>query len=516
MSSINGNRIAKNTIILYTRMIVVMAISLFTSRVFLEILGNENYGIYNVVGGIVGLLGFLINSFGTVTQRYLNTSIGKKDDILLRKVFSSCLTVHLIIAIICIIAGETIGIWFLNTQLNIPIERMYAAHWVFQLSIAGIALTLISMPYESAIISHEKISIYSYYSIIDVVLKLVILYILSLSNKDKLIIYALLLFLVNLLSKLFCITYSRIKFKECKIHIHLNTDLLKEISRFSFWMICSSLSLVLSIQGVTILMNIFGGPIANAARAIAVQVQSAVQGFVTNFTIAANPQMIQSYSSGKTDDAMNLAFNVSKLSFCLMSIIVTPIIFHMNYILNIWLISPPPLTNIFTSLLLIEISLKPLYEPIGLLVQASSKIKGFQIMVSGLFLLVFISTYISYSIGMPLYTTYAIGIIITIMGIISRAYYANKLIGFPFTHFIKSVFLRVIVFTSFISILYIINESIIPQETSFLNFILRVIILELIIIFLIWQICLSKENKQTLVQKLLLIKNKIVSKVRFI
>lgn len=495
MTTINKKRIAKNTFMLYFRMIIVMVVSLYTSRIFLAILGNEDFGIYNVVGGIIGLFAFITNSFGTVTQRYLNTYIGKGNAHELKKVFASCLSVHLGIALIYVILGETIGLWFVQNKLVIPYDRMYAALWVFQISIVSIVISLFTMPFQSAMISHEKISVYSYYSIIDITLKLVILYLLKIATYDKLIVYALLMLAVNLISNLFCIVYCLIKFPECRIRINLNKSLIKEITSFSGWMTFSTFCLMLSVQGVSILMNLFGGPIANAARAVAVQIQTAVQGFVTNFTVAANPQMIQSYSSGNIKDSMNLSCNVGKLSFYLMSVIVTPIIFNIDYILNLWLVNPPEFTSIFTQLLLIEMTFRTFHDPIGLLVQASGKIKIYQLIIGVLFGVIFICTYISYKLGAPLYVTYLWGIIIAVSGTIIRVWYAKKLLDYPFHFFIINIFSKACVFAFLLCGVYYLKQYIIPVTDTFNQFIVQSLLIEAILIIFIWFFALTKDNK---------------------
>ena len=290
-TSENNKRIAKNTLVLYVRMIFLLCISLFTSRVVLNMLGVEDYGIYNVVGGIVAMFGFLNGSMSSATQRYITFALGKGDMKRLKTVFSTTLQIHTLIAIIIVLLGESIGLWFLYHKMQIPAERMDAAFWVLQCSVVSTVVMIISVPYNSDIIAHEKMSAFAYFSILEALLKLLIAYMLVVSPYDKLVIYAILLLLVEVLLRFCYSIYCNKYFEESKYHHVWDKALFKEMTFFASWSIFGNFASVLFGQGLNILLNVFFGPAINAARGIAVQVQGVIQQFVTNFQMALNPQI---------------------------------------------------------------------------------------------------------------------------------------------------------------------------------------------------------------------------------
>lgn len=282
-SSDNNKRIAKNTLLLYFRMLFMMAVSLFTSRVVLNTLGVEDYGIYNVVGGVVAMFGFINGSMSSATQRYITFALGKGDKENLQKVFCTALQIHVLIAVLIVVLGETVGLWFMYTQMQIPTDRMDAAFWVLQRSIASTVIMIISVPYNADIVAHEKMSAFAYISILEAVLKLAVVYMLVVFSSDKLILYAFLILAVQLLIRLCYSRYCNRHFEESKYRHVWDKSLFKEMTGFAGWSMFGNLSSVLFSQGLNMLLNVFFGPVVNAARAVAVQVQSAIQQFVTNF-----------------------------------------------------------------------------------------------------------------------------------------------------------------------------------------------------------------------------------------
>lgn len=290
-TSANNKRIAKNTLMLYIRMLFTMAVSLFTSRVVLNTLGVEDYGIQNVVGGVISMFTFINGGMVSSTQRYLNFEIVKGNADRLRSVFNTALQIHALIALVIIILGETVGLWFLLEKLVIPEERMTAAMWVYQCSIIACAVNILSVPYNADIIAHEKMSAFAYISILDVTLKLVIVYLLVVSPIDKLIAYAILTLLVQLLIRYVYTRYCNKHFQESFVEWRFNKPLFKEMLSFAGWSFLGNLAAILYTQGLNMMLNIFFGPVVNAARGIAVQVQSAVHQFVSGFQTALNPQI---------------------------------------------------------------------------------------------------------------------------------------------------------------------------------------------------------------------------------
>ena len=323
----NNKCIAKNTSMLYIRMLLTMAVTLYTSRVILNTLGVEDYGIYNVVGGFVAMMGFLNNSMAVATQRFLSFEIGKKSNSQFSRVFSMSMSIHILIALVILVLAETVGLWFVKTQLTIPIERMGAALWVFHFSILAFIVNVISVPYNATIIAHERMNVFAWVSIIDVSLKLLIVFILQWFGYDKLKFYALLMFGVALIIRLIYGSYCSRKFVESKFHFYWDKSLFKTIMSFAGWSLWGGAASVLHSQGVNILLNIFFGPAINAARGIAYQIQGAVNSFVSNFQIAINPQIIKSYASSKIEYMHQLIFQGAKYSFYLLFALSLPILF---------------------------------------------------------------------------------------------------------------------------------------------------------------------------------------------
>lgn len=317
-TSANNKRIAKNTLMLYIRMLFTMAVSLFTSRVVLNTLGVEDYGIQNVVGGVISMFTFINGGMVSSTQRYLNFEIVKGNADRLRSVFNTALQIHALIALVIIILGETVGLWFLLEKLVIPEERMTAAMWVYQCSIIACAVNILSVPYNADIIAHEKMSAFAYISILDVTLKLVIVYLLVVSPIDKLIAYAILTLLVQLLIRYVYTRYCNKHFQESFVEWRFNKPLFKEMLSFAGWSFLGNLAAILYTQGLNMMLNIFFGPVVNAARGIAVQVQSAVHQFVSGFQTALNPQITKNYASGDLEQMHSLMFRSARFSFLLL------------------------------------------------------------------------------------------------------------------------------------------------------------------------------------------------------
>lgn len=335
-------------------MILVMLVSLYTSRVILAKLGVEDYGIYNVVGGIVAMFSFLNSSMATSTQRYLTYALGKNDNELLKNVFAISLNIHIVIAIFIIILAETFGLWMLNTHLVIPPDRLMAANWVFQLSILTFSINIIQVPYNASIIAHERMNVYAYISIIEVVLKLIIVYILSLTTFDRLIFYAILVFLVQLVVRVIYQAYCRCRFVECHLRFYWDKQLYKEMFGFAGWNMFGSVAWLMRGQGLDIVLNLFFGPIVNAARGITNQVSGAVMSFISNFQVALNPQITKKYAQGEIEQMESLAYNGIKFSLLLLFIIAFPLCLNIDYVLGLWLKDVPRYTSIFIILVIID------------------------------------------------------------------------------------------------------------------------------------------------------------------
>jgi O-antigen/teichoic acid export membrane protein len=383
----NNKRIAKNTLFLYFRMLLTMLVALYTVRIVLKTLGVVDYGIYNVVGSIVTMFSFLSNTMSSASQRFFAFEIGRNDREQLKKTFSTTMTIYLLIALVILILAETIGLWFLNVKMEIPQERMAAARWVYQFSILGLMLTMFTVPYNAAIIAHENMKVYAYVSVIEVALKLLIVYLLVLFSFDKLILYSVLTLAVTFIVTLIYRTYCQRKFEECHYSFHWDKHLFKKILSYSGWNLLGALSGVGKNHGINILINVFFGPAVNAARGVAYQVQSVVLNFGNNFFTAVRPQIIKSYAANRHEEMMQLVFQSTKFSFYVLFLLSLPILLEASAILGLWLDEVPAYSIMFIKLVIVDTLLELMANPIVTLAQATGKVKWYQIVVGGVRLL---------------------------------------------------------------------------------------------------------------------------------
>lgn len=441
----NNKRIAKNTLLLYVRLFFSMIISLYTSRIVLHVLGIDDFGIYNVVGGVVMLLGFFNHSMLTATQRFLNYEMGKENQQRLSDIFSTSFTGHCLIALIVLVLSETAGLWMVYHSLVIPPGRFQAVLWVYHFSVFTLVINIVTSPYNAAIIAHERMGIYAVLSMTDVVSKLAIACLISHIAWDKLQLYAALLFAATLVVRLIYTLYCRKNFPECSVRFLWDTGLLKKIFGFSGWMLLGTSTGTLSSQGVTIVMNQFFVPAYNTARALAQQVNIVVYNFANNFMLAVRPPIVQSYSRNETDYMYRLVFFSSKVSFYLLFIMVLPILLQTEYLLNLWLGKIPEHSVLFTQLALTETLITSTYAPVATVSQASGKIKYYQLIISAGYLLIFGLTYLFYSFGFPVETTYFIAIGVAAAGLFARLLELRKTVKFPVGDYLSKVALRLMV-----------------------------------------------------------------------
>lgn len=441
-SSQNNRRIAKNTLMLYFRMILTMLVSLYTSRVILNTLGVEDFGIYNVVGGVVSMFAFFNSAMSSATQRFLSYEIGKGDFVQLRKTFNATQVIHIGIAFFIFILAETIGLWFVKTYLVIPAERMDAAIWVYHFSVLSFMVSIIQVPYNATIIAHERMNVYAYVSILEVSLKLLIVFLLVGISFDKLKLYGILYFVVVLIIATIYRIYTRRNFEESKFEVVKDRQLYKTLISYSGWNLFGASAGVAQGQGVNILLNIFFGPVANAAQGIANQVRGAVNNFVSNFQLAVSPQIVKSYASGEKDYLNSLIFGTAKFSFYLLFLIALPITLEVDQILKLWLKTVPEYTSSFTILSLGLILLWPMSDPLMKAIQATGKIKKYQIITGTSMFLIFPITYLFYKFGFAAETTYIIAIIIEFLVLNVRLFIAGKLIDFPVINYIKEIIIK--------------------------------------------------------------------------
>lgn len=443
MSSENNKRIAKNTLMLYGRMLLIMLVSLYTSRVFLAMLGVEDFGIYNVVGGVVVLFSFLHSAMSTATQRFLNYELGRKDIAQAQRVFGMSLVIHFCISAAVLVLAETVGLWFLNTKLNIPVSRMNAANWVYQFSVATMVLFIVSIPFNSTIIVHERMSFYAYMGIAEAFSKLGIAYLLLLTKLDRLVIFAGLLFCASMLIAIVGVVYCHRSFESVKCKLFFDQKLFYDLMSFSGWSLIGGVANICRTQGVNMVMNIFCGVTVNAAMGIASQVNGAIYQFVTNFQMAFSPQIVKYFAAGKKDEANLLVFRASKISFFLMLLLALPVIVNVDFILSIWLKTVPHYSSSFVCLALGICLVDSLNTPIYTLINATGKIRNYQLTIGGVFILNVPLAYMLLSLGMsPVWVLIAqIGTSIFLTPI--RLLFASKSAGFPTRSYLVQVFFRV-------------------------------------------------------------------------
>ena len=436
----NNKRIAKNTLLLYARMLFMMAISLYTSRIVLNTLGVEDYGIYNVVGGVVAMFGFINGSMSSATQRYITFALGKENFERLQKVFSTTVQIHVLIAVIIVVLSETVGLWFMYEKMQIPTARMDAAFWVLQCSILSTAVMIVSVPYNADIIAHEKMSAFAYISILEAVLKLAIVYILLIGSFDKLILYAALLLAVQIIIR-FCYTiYCNKHFKET-IYKHVwDKTLFKEMTEFAGWSMFGNLSAVLFGQGLNMLLNVFFGPVVNAARAVAVQVQNAIQQFVGNFQMALNPQITKTYAKGEMNEMHKLMFRSARFSFYLLFFLSLPVLFETDFILTIWLKTVPENTVIFLRIMICTSLIYSLANPLIIANQATGRVKKYQAVCGSILLLILPVSYIVLKLGFPAYSVFIVHFVMESITQLARMIMLRPLIGIRIREYFKYVY----------------------------------------------------------------------------
>ena len=439
-----NKRIAKNTLVLYVRMLFTMGISLFTSRVILQTLGVEDYGISSVVGGVISMFTFINAAMVSSTQRYLNFELVRGDANQLRSVFSTSLQIHALIALAIIVLSETVGLWFLNEKLVIPEARMTAAMWVYQCSILSCAVSIMSTPYNAVIVAHEKMSAFAYISILDVSLKLLVVYLLVVLPFDKLIILAILNLLVQLFIRYIYTLYCHRHFPESYFQFWFNKTLFKEMFGFAGWSFWGNLAAILYTQGLNMMLNIFFGPIVNAARGIAVQVQSAVQQFVGGFQTALNPQITKNYASNNLPQMHSLMFRSARFSFLLLFFLSLPVLMETNFILTLWLKTVPDDAVIFTQIMICISLIYTTANPCVIANQATGKVKIYQMVVGGILLLILPISYVVLKLGAPAYSVFIVHFCIESLAQFSRMYMLRKLIHLPLWQYMKNIYIPIV------------------------------------------------------------------------
>lgn len=510
-TSENNKRIAKNTLLLYFRMLLLMVVSLYTSRVTLAALGVEDYGIYNVVGGVVAMFSMLSGSLSAAISRFITFELGRGDKERLKTVFSTSVNIQIGLAIIIMVLAEIGGVWFLNCKMNIATERLLAANWVLQCSIITFMINLISVPYNAAIIAHERMSAFAYISILEAILKLLVVYLLYVTLYDRLIVYAVLLCLVAIALRLIYGIYCKRNFEECTYHFIYDKSILRSMTGFAGWNFIGVASGALRGQGVNIVINLFCGAAVNAARAISFQVNNAVNSFASNFMTAINPQITKSYASGNYGYMIQLIFQGARLSYYLLLFISLPLILEADTVLKLWLEEVPEHTTLFVQLILVFGMEEALSNPLITAMLATGDIKKYQLTVGGLQLMNFPVSYMLLKFGLFPEVTIIAAIVIGQWCLATRLYMLRSMIGLSSIAFMKKVYLN-IVSVSIVAMLPPLLLHIVMIEDRWLRFFAVLAVSVVSTLASIYYIGCSKSERDLVVQKSKQLINKIRNK----
>lgn len=498
--SSNNKRIAKNTLLLYFRMLFMMAISLYTSRVVLNALGVEDFGIYNVVGGVVAMFSMLSGSLTTAITRFITYELGTENRENLKKIFSSAVTIQVGLAILIILLAETVGVWFLNVKMNIPEVRIAAANWVFQFSILTFTVNLISVPYNASIIAHERMAAFAYVSILEATGKLAIAFLIMISPMDRLIFYSILMCIVAFIVRLAYGFYCKRHFEECSYHFIFDKDLLRRMFCYAGWNLIGTSSAVLRDQGGNIVMNLFCGPAVNAARGIAFQVNTAINGFVANFMTALNPQITKSYASGDRDYMMTLVYQGARLSFYMLLLLSLPVWVNANYILELWLKIVPEHTVSFVQLVLLFAMSESISNPLITAMHATGRIRNYQLVVGGLQMLNLPISYLFLRMGTIPEIVFIVAIIISQCCLAARLIMLRRMIGLSIREYLKKVYINTLLVCIISSVFPILVMS--EMKESLVSFIFLSLLTVICVGITIYYVGCNKAEREFVQMKL--------------
>lgn len=494
-SSINNKRIAKNTLFLYFRMLFLMLVTLYTSRVILDALGVEDYGIYNVVGGFVSMFSLISAALTSACSRFLNFELGKGDSERQNVVFSTAVTIQWGLAILVAILSEAIGVWYVNNVMVLPVERLSAANWCFQFSVFNFCMNLITVPYNASIIAHEKMKVFAYITVFQGLAQLGISFLVFFEPFDRLIFYALMLFILNILVRYIYQVYCRKHFSECHYKFVLDKPLLKHMFSYSLWHLVGNGASVLKNHGVNLVLNFFFGPVVNAARGIANQVDGAVNQFSSSFMMAMNPQITQSYARGELKSMFQLVNRGSRFSFYLLFMLALPVIINADYILHLWLKEVPTHTVTFVQLTLISMMIGSVSRSLITAQNATGNVRNYQLVVGGIQLLNLPLSYLFLYLGMVPEVVVVVAIVVEILAFFGRMYMLPFTIKeFKPLLFIRDVILKCLVVISLAIPIPALIYSYLPE--NFYTFILNVCLCLFCSMVVIYYVgCNAKERK---------------------
>lgn len=500
----NNKRIAKNTLMLYFRMLFSMLVSLYTSRVVLQVLGVEDYGIYNVVGGFVAMFSLLSSSLSVAIQRFLTFELGKNENLHLSEVFSTSINLLLFLSLLIIILAESFGLWYINNVLNYPPQRVNAVNVIFQISLITFIINLLSIPYSSLLAAYEKFNVYALVSILEVVLKLIVVLVLEYFSFDKLIIYSLLLLLVAIIIRMIYVIYINKSFHDIRYKIKIDFGIVREMFGFTAWNFLGTISWFGKKQVLDLLFNLYHGVTINAARAIATQVANATSLFVNSFTTAVNPQITKSYSVGDMQTTNNLIFKASKLSYFLLLLLAVPILLNIDLLLNFWLGVVPPFSVDFSRIEVLVVLLDSISMPLITLVLATGKVRNYQLLISGTSIALLPISFFMLKWGLSPTTVLSINVVHSIIAFIFRLIILKKETDFPVNPFCSNVcfpILKVTILALLLSYIVVV----LPGD-SFVIMLVRLVMSFIITIIIILCVGLNPHEREFVYN---MIKNKL-------
>lgn len=505
-SQIDSRRIAKNTAFLYARMLFGMVVSLFTARILLQALGVEDYGLNNVVGGVIGLFSIVTAVLNSATSRFLTVELGKKNEQGVKKIYQNSLSLYVILCFLILLLEETIGLYMINYTLAIPDSRIFACNVLYQTIVFSSILSLIVVPAGSLIIAYEKMDVYAYFGVGEIIARCLLVYLVMVSPFDKLITFSVLSFIVLMIITFWKLQYCMRHFSSvCSNRLDWDKTLVRSMMGFSFWNLIGSAAFILRIQGVSILINIFFGAVVNAANAIAYQINGAVSSFVSNFTTAVNPQITKTCAAQQYNEMKSLIFRSGKFTYYMLMMLCLPILFETNFIIHLWLgDNVPDYTIIMTRLVLLISMVETFTYSIGCAVNATGKVKYYQLVICSIMLLIFPLTWIVFKCGLPPYYGLVIYLLTSIVALFARFYFMKKLLDISPMEYFQKVYLHTLVVSLFSvivpSLLYV------NMPEGWFRFIVLCFIIELSNLMVIWCLGLDKTEKifvKSLISKVL-------------
>lgn len=485
-------------------MFILMAISLYTSRIILQVLGVEDFGIYNVVGGIISMMGVVNTAMSVSAQRYLTFELGKNDFQRLKQVFSVCVTIYFLLSLLFLVLAETVGLWFLNNKLIIPEDRIVTANWVYQFSIFAAIFALMTNPYNAVIISREKMGVYAYLSIFESVMKLTVVFLLLAISFDRLKTYGALMLMVQILTSAFYIIYCNINYKESVYKFYWERSLFSNLVAYTGWNLFGAFSGVAKGQGLNILLNMFFGTAVNAARGLAYQVNNAISHFFTNFYIAVRPQITKYYAQGDQDNMLKLVFRSSKMSFFLILLVSLPIMIEAPYIIQLWLGQTPEYVVPFMRVIIVISAIDAMAQPLMTTAHATGKIALYQSVVGTMTMLNIPISYVFLSLGFGPIVVFRISLVISLVNLFLRLWIVKRLVNFPVSDYIMNVFAKCFLIAVLSSVVPLLIHEYTRQST--LSFLMVVLFSLLSATTMIWLIGLTANERTGL---LMFAKNKL-------